>query len=98
MRLKNFTELVANNDDCVVLKVKENHEMDLILLGVFDGDENMFRLTKGRGVTCTVWRKNGKSYSWYWGNGYTLVSDSMRKKGELIQNCIEQDYGIKCLF
>ena len=99
MRLKDLTELVANNDDYVVLKVKENHEMDLITLGVFDGDEDMLRLTKGRTVTCTVWRKSLKSYSWHWGDsGYTLVADSMRKKGKLIQNCIEQDYGIKCLF
>lgn len=99
MRLKDLTELIVNNDDCVVLKTKENREMDLISLGVFNGDEIMFRLTKGKQITCTVFLVGGKHFSWDWGNnGYTLVSDSTRKKGYLIQNYIEQDYGIKCLF
>lgn len=73
MRLKDITTIVVNNDECVVLKVKEGHEMDLIALGCFSGDETMLRLTKGADVTCTVFRKNGKSVSWDWGRrGYTL--------------------------
>mgnify|MGYP007102041782 CR=1 FL=1 len=99
MDLKDLTELVVNNNDCVVLKVKENNEIDLIAFGVFNGDEKMFRLTKGRQVTCTVFLTNGKHFSWEWGaSGYTLVSDSMRTKGRIIQNCIERSYGIKYLF
>jgi len=47
MRLKDITTVAINNADCVVLKVKEGHEMDLIALGCFGGDETMFRLTKG---------------------------------------------------
>lgn len=33
MKLKDMVELVANNDDCVVLKVKDGQEMNLISLG-----------------------------------------------------------------
>lgn len=46
MKLKDMVELVANNDDCVVLKVKDGQEMNLISLGCFNGDEAMMRLTK----------------------------------------------------
>ena len=73
--------------------------MNLISLGCFNGDEVMMRLTKGRDVTCTLFRKNGKSFSWHWGiGGYTLVSDQVWRMGQLIQSCIENDFGIKCKY
>lgn len=97
MKLKDMVELAVNNDDCVVLKVKDGQEMNLISLGYFNGDETMMRLTKGKDVICTVFRKDGKRFSWNWGiSGYTLVSDQVRLQGRLIQNCIEQDFGITC--
>ena len=99
--MKEFRELVTleeNNEYCVILKVIPNCEMDLIRLGCFDGDETMFRLTKGSSVTCTVFRKNGTPYSWHWGlGGHTLVSDTLKKQGKFIQNYIENFLGIKCL-
>lgn len=99
MKLKDMVELAANNDECVVLKVKEGQEFNLISLGYFNGDETMLRLTKGANVTCTVFRKSGKTLSWKWGrDGYTLVTDAVTKMGRLIQNCIEQDFGIRCKY
>ena len=95
MKLSNCVELAVNNSDCVVLKVKKGKEFDLISLGCFDGNETMFRLTKGDQHTCTVWRENEKPYSWDWGiGGHTLVSDNMNKRGKLIQSCIENDFRI----
>ena len=97
MKLKDMVELAANNDECVVLKVKEGQEFNLISLGCFNGDETMFRLTKGKDVTCTVFRQGGKSFSWHWGiSGYALVSDQVSRMGKLIQNCIQKDFGIRC--
>ena len=99
MKLKDMVELLSNNDACVVLKVKDGQEMNLISLGYFNGDEVMMRLTKGRDVTCTLFRKNGKSFSWHWGiGGYTLVSDQVWRMGQLIQSCIENDFSIKCKY
>lgn len=99
MKLKDIVELAANNDDCVVLKVKDGQEMNLISLGCFNGNETMMRLTKGRDVTCTLFRQGGKSFSWYWGiSGYTLVSDQVSRMGRLIQDCIEKDFGIRCKY
>lgn len=74
--LFDITNLEVNNESCVILRVKKNCEAKLIALGCFDGDEIMFRLTKGQDVTCTVFREGNKSYSWEWGlNGRTIVSN-----------------------
>lgn len=98
LKLKDIVEVAVNNRECVVLKVKEGHEMDLISLGCFDGDETMFRLTKGEDVTCTVFRKDAKPFSWDWGiSGYTMVADKVTKMGRMVQSCIEREFGIKCL-
>lgn len=99
MKLKDMVELAVDNQDCVVLKVKDGQEMNLISLGCFNGDETMMRLTKGKNVTCTLFRQGGKSFSWHWGiDGYTLVSDQVWRMGRLIQSCIENDFGIKCKY
>lgn len=97
-KLHELVELVSNTEDAVVLKVKPNSEMDLICLGCFNGDETMFRLTKGKSTTCTVWTKSDSHYSWFWGeSGYTLVSDTMRKKGHMILECVEDYFDIVVL-
>lgn len=97
MKLCDMVTLEINNAECVVLKVKDGQEMNLLGLGCFNGDEKILRLTKGRNVTCTVIRDDGRRYSWDWGiDGYTLVTDAQRRKGQMIQECIERDYGIQC--
>ena len=94
MKLKDLVEVKTNNSECVVLKVKDDVRMDLIALG-FNGDEELIRLSKGDTNTCTVWDKDGKSYSWHWGlGGYTLVSDSMDRKRKKIVEAIVKDFGI----
>lgn len=96
MKLAQMVDVVENNKSCVILKVKDNQFMNLIMLGCFDGDETMFRVTKGRNHTYTVWHgKDNKSYSWEFGDsGYTLVSESMDKKRKLLTYTIEQDFNI----
>lgn len=93
-KLVDLVKIVENNRDCVILEVTGSM-LDLIKLGCFNGDEIMFRLTKGKSHTCTVWTKDGKNYSWHWGyGGHTLVSDAMNKRGKMIQQCIAQDFEI----
>lgn len=93
-KLVNHVKIVENNEECVILEVV-GAPLDLIRLGCFNGNEKMFRLTKGDNHTCTVWKENGDNYSWWWGcGGHTLVSDQMTKMGNLIQECIEQDFEI----
>lgn len=96
-KLAEATELAANNDNCVVLKVKEGREFDLIALGVFSGNETMLRLTKGTTVTCTLFNADKSTFSWHWGaGGHTLVSQKTEELGRIIQTCIEQVYKIRC--
>lgn len=91
-----LVDIIENNEDCVVLKVKDNKEMELIKLGYFDGNERLIRLTKGKNHTCTIfYNDNRKSLSWNWGeSGFTLVSDNVTKMGELIESCITDDFDI----
>ena len=95
-RLYDLVTLVTNTEECVVLKVKPDSTVDLVCLGCFDGDETMFRLTKGSDQTCTVWTARGTCYSWEWGDhGYTCVSSNQTKRGKMIQYCIEDDFDIR---
>lgn len=93
-----YVTLTCNNKDCVILEVKKGHRMDLIRLGCFNGDEEMFRLTKGETVTCTVFRKDCKPFSWSWGSRSTLVSDEVTKMGRIIEKCVVKDFGIQVRF
>ena len=93
--LSEFVEVVKNNMECVVLKVKPDSRLGLISLGCFSGNEEMMRLTKGDMQTCTLFYKDGRSVSWEWGaHGYTLVSGSTEKCGTMIQRCLEDDFDI----
>ena len=98
-KLKNklcyLVDIVENNENCVLLQVKDNKKLDLIKLGCFDGNEELMRLTKGEDHTCTIFRTNGESFSWYWGrSGYTLVSNNFSTLGKLIEECITEDFDI----
>ncbi len=95
--MKRFSEIVKivhNDEISVVLKVIDGSQMDLICLGCFDGDETMFRVTKGNEHVCTVWR--GKShYDWHWGeSGYTLVGKKIEDQQHVVMNAIMFDFGI----
>jgi len=94
-KLKDLVKVIEDNDACVILEVLPDQSLELIKLGCFNGDEKLFRLTKGSDHTCTVFREDNSSYSWHWGySGYTMVTDNMDKKGKLIQQCITGDFDI----
>lgn len=69
--------------------------MDLICNG-FDGDETMFRVTKGISHTFTNWFKDGKSASHRWGAyNNTLISRSWERQRNKIVNFIKNDLRIR---
>lgn len=91
-KLVDCVEVITNNDNCVVLKVKENKRMDLIAIGYFSGNEEMIRMTKDNdNNSYTIWRNNGKSFSW---DNRTLKSDNLSKMQKIIAKCIHHDLGI----
>ena len=67
--LADYVEIIENNMECVILKVKPDSRMALIALGCFNGNEEMIRLTKGETQTCTLFYKDGGISSWSWGAG-----------------------------
>lgn len=90
-----LVDIIENNEECVILQVKENKKIDLIKLGCFDGNEELMRLTKGKNHTCTIFKTNDKPFSWEWGeSGYTLVSEKTTTMGKLIEECITEDFDI----
>ncbi len=91
VRLRDCVE-IFDEPAFVLLKVKENKEMDMIMTGLFEGNETMFRITKGKNHTCTTWYKNGNSWSWEYGiGGHTLVADSVRAKWNAIKSLIAEE-------
>jgi hypothetical protein len=94
-KLSELVTVEADNEACVVLKVKEGKAMELITLGCFDGNETLFRVTKGNNHTATIWRGE-KAFSWEWGSGgYTLVSDKVKEEQKAICHCIRDEFGIE---
>lgn len=90
-----LVDIIENNENCVILKVKDNKNLELIKLGYFDGNEEMMRLTKGKDHTCTIFKKNQEPFSWNWGaSGHTLVSKDVSNMGKLIESCITEDFDI----
>ena len=73
-------------------KVKEGKEMDMIMTGLFEGNETMFRITKGSDHNCTTWYKNGNTWSWHHGiGGYTMVADSVWDTWRAIESMIASE-------
>ena len=92
VRLADCIEVITNNENCVVLKVKEDKRMDLIAIGYFHGDEEMIRMTKDDdNNSYTIWSNNGKACNW---NNRTLKSDDLSKLQKIIAKCIHHDLGI----
>ena len=91
-KLADCIEVITNNDNCVMLKIKEDKRMDLIATGYFNGDEEMIRMTKDNdNNSYTIWSNNGKAFNW---NNRTLKSDDLRKLQKAIAKCIHHDLGI----
>ena len=93
-KLVELVEVIENNDKCVLLKILCD-KLELMKIGCFNGNEEYIRLTKGKDHTCTIWYKNGNSFSWEWGySGNTLVSESLNQARRLIVECITSDLKI----
>lgn len=94
IEMKDCFTVIENNNEFVCLKVKDNFEDELFMLG-FISTPKMIRLTKGNVQDCMIKYDNGKTINWHWGmGGHTLVSDELSKLGYNIQHMIEYEFGI----
>ena len=93
-KLKDLVTIINNDMENVTLEMKENVSRDLIIIG-FNGDETMIRYTKGDDHTITIWKNDGKYYSWHYGcNGTTLISNQLKIMQKKIESCIIDDFDI----
>lgn len=94
-KLYDIVKLQVNNQECVVLEVKEDDcsYFKLIGLGYFNGNEKCFRMTKGENQTCTIFYKDRSPFTWNLGR--TCVTPNVRKMGRIVLDCMEKDFGIR---
>lgn len=91
-KLVDCVDVIVNNEECVILKIKDGKKIDLISMGYFNGDETMIRMTKDDDCnTYTIWKNDGTSFSW---NNRTIKSEGLGKKQNKIAYCIQHDLGI----
>lgn len=90
--LKGATELVADNDACVVLRVRPGHEEELVAMGCFSGHEAMFRVTKGTWPSYAVFYAHGEPVAWHPMN--EDLPDGYHEMTLAIRHCVEVEYGI----
>ena len=89
--LRDCVEII-NEPTFVLVKVKEGKEMDMIMTGLFEGNETMFRVTKGGNHNCTTWYKDGRNWSWHHGfGGCICVTDSVWDKWRAIESMIKDE-------
>lgn len=86
MKLNQLMVITANTDECVILEFKPGiTKRDKILSGLFDGNEEMIRVTKGRDQYYTVFKDDGSHWGWHCGDsGFTLVSSNVDELRKLI--------------
>ena len=79
---------VASNDDSqVVLKVSVKDNLQVDFTPLIQRNYDYITVTKGENHTLTVIKKDGKSFSFNWGeHGFTLISENLeRLKREVVK-------------
>lgn len=95
MRLSDLVEIETNNELCVLLKIKEGKQLELLSLGCFSGNEKLIRMTKGSQRTCTIVYKDDSVCSFEWGNRCcTMISDELNNLKFMVLHTLEDDFNI----
>ncbi len=82
---------IINEKTFVLIKVKEGKTMDMIMTGLFDGNETMFRITKGKDHNCTTWYSDKPPFTWHHGiGGYTCVSNVTWDRWRAIEDMLKK--------
>lgn len=110
-KLKDVTELAVDNDVCAVLRVARTSDMlKLVAMGVFDGNEMLFRVTKEQNPGITIFYADGRTEEWVDGRFTATPSFQRRlqhldsiptpitirqsKIMDIIETCLTQDFGV----
>lgn len=94
-KLTKIVDIIHNDEDSVILRVKEGKRMELLTTGCFDGNEDMIIVSKQTKLNdCIAFRimeTNGKTFSF---TNNTLVSSILSAMRNLIKDTVVMDFGI----
>lgn len=76
--LNEIFKFVSADEDKVIIEVVADSPLKVAMFPFVSSEYNYITVTRGRNHTLTVIYKNGKTFSFDFGdNGYTLISDSL---------------------
>ena len=92
-KLAPLVDIICNDDDCVLLKVKPDCEVELLEIPGYTGDEKYLRMTKS----------SNPSYFFKFRDGHILeseynefVTESEKDKRRILRDTIVYSFGICC--
>lgn len=94
-KLSKIVEILNNDEDTVILKVKDNKKIELLSIGYFNGNEDMIIVAKHNyvheGIAFRIIYKNGHEFSF---TDNTLVSTNITAMKKIIIQTVVFDFGI----
>ena len=94
-KLTKIVDIIHNDEDSVILRVKEGKRVELLTTGCFSGNEEMIIVSKQTkrhdGVAFRIMEANGNSFSF---TDNTLVSSTLAAMKSLIKETVVMDFGI----
>jgi hypothetical protein len=92
--LNEIFKLVDANEDRVVIEVLADSPLKVAMFPFVSSEYNYITVTRGRNHVLTVIKKDGKTFSFSFGDGgYTLISDSLEELKKYVLKFIE-DSGV----
>lgn len=94
-KLSKIVEILNNDEDTVILKVKDNKKIELLSVGCFNGNEDMIIISKHTnfhdGLAFRLVYKDGTTFSF---TDNTLVSENIKAMKKNIIQSVVFDFGI----
>lgn len=91
-KMKDYLKIVENNNDSVVIKVKELTNLQIAQKPCFDSSMDYITITRGSKQVLTVINKKGGTFSFHWGiGGYTLISDNLQELKRVVLRFLEDN-------
>ena len=94
-KLSKIVEILNNDEDTVILKVKDNKKIDLLSIGCFNGTEDMIVVSKHTnlhdGLAFRLVYKDGTTFSF---TDNTLITSNIKAMKRIILDTVIYDFGI----
>lgn len=90
--MKDYLEIVENNDNSVVIKVKDLTNLQIARKPCFNSSMDYITITRGGKQVLTIIKKDGTTSSFHWGDGgYTLISDNLEELKRVVLRFLEDN-------